>query len=88
MREALSRSVPATPLAALQSAWLGAVGDRIAAVARPVSEVDGEVVVECADPVWAQELDLMQEKLLASLRERLGERAPSGLRFRVGELED
>jgi predicted nucleic acid-binding Zn ribbon protein len=41
------------------------------------------LTVECADAVWAQELDLMQETLLERLREELGEQAPRGLRFRV-----
>jgi predicted nucleic acid-binding Zn ribbon protein len=67
----------------VQSAWAATVGERIAAVARPVSERGGTVVVGCSDPVWAQELDLMQERLLEGLRERLGERAPKDLRFRV-----
>ena len=59
------------------------VGERIAAVASPVSERGGEVTVSCSDSVWAQELDLMQAQLLERLRERLGERAPQSLRFRV-----
>ncbi len=49
------------------------MGDELAARAEPVSERDGEVIVECADAVWAQELDLMQAQLLERLRERLGE---------------
>jgi len=59
------------------------VGERIAAVARPLSERGGEVLVGCSDSVWAQELDLMQEQLLQRLREQLGEQAPKSLRFRV-----
>jgi predicted nucleic acid-binding Zn ribbon protein len=82
-RAALEQVAPQTPLAAVQSAWREAVGERIATVAAPVSERGGEVVVSCSDSVWAQELDLMQEQLLERLRGRLGERAPHGLRFRV-----
>ncbi len=85
MRAALSRAAPKTPLAAVQAIWTGAVGERVAAVAEPVSEREGEVVVSCADSVWAQELDLMQMQLLDRLRERLGEEAPERLRFRVKE---
>jgi predicted nucleic acid-binding Zn ribbon protein len=55
----------------------------LSAVAVPVSERAGTLTVECADAVWAQELDLMQEQLLQRLREELGERAPEALRFRV-----
>jgi predicted nucleic acid-binding Zn ribbon protein len=72
-------------LAGLQSVWAELVGERIAAVARPVSERAGVVTVDCSDSVWAQELDLMQAQLLERLRERLGERAPQTLRFRVND---
>ena len=83
LRAALDRAAPKTPLASLQAAWSEVVGERIAAVAGPVSERGGEVTVSCSDSVWAQELDLMQAQLLERLRERLGERAPGSLRFRV-----
>ena len=82
-RTALERAAPKTQLAGIQAAWTGAVGERIAAVAEPVSERDGELTVSCTDSVWAQELDLMQAQLLARLREQLGESAPERLRFRV-----
>ena len=85
MRAALERAAPKTPLAATQAAWAEAMGERIAAVAKPVSQRGGEVTVSCSDSVWAQELDLMQEELLNRLRERLGEQAPSSLRFRAEE---
>ncbi len=67
---------PKTPLAAIQSAWSSAVGEQLAAVAAPVSERDGTLTVECADAVWAQELDLMQGTLLERLRERSGGAGP------------
>jgi predicted nucleic acid-binding Zn ribbon protein len=70
-------------LAAIQAGWSAAVGERLAAVANPVSKREGVLTVECADAVWAQELDLMQETLLQRLREELGEQAPQALRFRV-----
>jgi predicted nucleic acid-binding Zn ribbon protein len=80
---ALKRAAPRTPLASVQTAWPTTVGEHLAAVAEPVSERDGTLTVECADAVWAQELDLMQATLLERLREELGERAPEALRFRV-----
>ncbi|MGE5281565.1 MAG: DciA family protein [Chloroflexota bacterium] len=67
----------------MQLVWAEVVGERIAAVAKPVSERAGEVTVACRDSVWVQELDLLQEQLLRALSERLGERAPRSLRFRV-----
>jgi len=82
-RVARDRLAPKTGLAAVQAAWSAALGERLAAVATPVSERSGTLTVECVDAVWAQELDLMQEQLLQRLREELGERAPEALRFRV-----
>jgi predicted nucleic acid-binding Zn ribbon protein len=72
----------------VQSVWEEVVGERVAAMAQPVSERQGEVTIACADPVWAQELDLMQEQLQQGLRERLGEDSPSSLRFRVKDDRD
>lgn len=76
---------PKTLLAAVQGAWARAVGDVIAAQAEPVSERDGVVRVACRTATWAQELDLMQDELLARLREELADGAfaesLSGLRF-------
>ena len=83
LRSALERAAPATPLAAVQAAWGDAVGERVAAVAEPVSERGGTLVVRCEDPVWAEELELLQDRLLERLEEALGERAPKALRFRV-----
>jgi len=80
---ALQRAAPQTPLAAIQTAWANAVGEQLSSQAVPVSERDGTLVIECADAVWAQELDLMQETLLERLREQVGEQAPEALRFRV-----
>jgi predicted nucleic acid-binding Zn ribbon protein len=83
LQAALQRAAPKTPLAAAQGAWSAAVGEQLAAVAIPVSERDGTLTVECADAVWAQELDLMQDSLLERLRAQVGEQAPQALRFRV-----
>ncbi|HEX8752766.1 MAG TPA: DUF721 domain-containing protein [Solirubrobacterales bacterium] len=80
---ARERVAPQTGLAAAQAAWREAVGEQIAAVATPVSERAGTLTVECANGVWAQELDLMQEQLLERLRAELGDRSPQALRFRV-----
>lgn len=80
---ALQRAAPKTPLAAVQTAWSTAVGEQLAAVAAPVSERGGTLTIECADAVWAQELDLMQATLLERLRDELGASAPEALRFRV-----
>jgi predicted nucleic acid-binding Zn ribbon protein len=83
IRAARDRAAPRTGLAAVQAAWAGAVGERIAAIATPVSERAGKLTIECTDSVWAQELDLMQEQLLERLREQLGELTPAELKVRV-----
>lgn len=82
-KAALQKAAPKTPLAAVQAAWSAAVGEQLAAVAVPVSERDGVLTIECADAVWTQELDLMQESLLQRLRDEVGEQAPRELRFRL-----
>src|SRR3954451_12266178 len=80
---ALQQVAPQNPRVAMQARWYTEVGERLAAVATPVSEREGVLTVECADAVWAQELDLMQAALLQRLRDELGEQAPQALRFRV-----
>jgi predicted nucleic acid-binding Zn ribbon protein len=83
IRAARDLVAPQTGLAAVQAAWSQAVGERLAAVATPVSERAGTLTIECVDGVWVQELDLMQGQLLERLGEELGERAPKALRFRL-----
>lgn len=83
LRTALAAAAPRTRLATVQAAWAEAVGERLAAAAEPVAERGDEIVVACTDPVWAQELDLMQGQLIELLRARIGDTAPSSLRFRV-----
>jgi predicted nucleic acid-binding Zn ribbon protein len=83
LREVRAEVEPATSLAAVQGAWRAAVGDRIAAQARPLSERDGVITVGCTAATWAQELDLLQDELLARLNALLGPRRVQGLRFVV-----
>jgi len=82
-------SEPATLLAAVQSHWGEAVGERIAAEAVPVRERAGTITVCCRAATWAQELDLLQGELLARLNDTLGKEQVERLRFIVGdELAD
>lgn len=83
IRAARDRVAPRTGLAAVQAAWAETVGEHLASVATPVSERAGTLTIECADTVWAQELDLMQVQLLERLRAELGDLAPKALRFRL-----
>ena len=71
---------PATLLAEVQRVWPQAAGDAFAQASEPVSERDGVVTVACASAVWAQELDLLSERVLDRLEEELGRRAVRRLR--------
>ena len=64
--------MPATLLAQVQRAWPEAAGDVLAGVAEPVSERDGVVTVACGSAVWAQEIDLLAERLADALNDALG----------------
>jgi predicted nucleic acid-binding Zn ribbon protein len=80
--EALGRAEPATLLAAVQSAWPGAVGEAIAREATPVAERSGTVTVACSSSAWAQELDLLGTQILEKIRPELPSgTALEGLRF-------
>ena len=70
---ALERAEPETLLAAVQSAWPGAVGEAVAREASPVSERDGVVTVACQSATWAQELDLLSGQILTQVRQNLPE---------------
>ena len=88
IRAVRAEAEPATLLAAAQSAWPTAVGERIAREARPVRERDGTVTVACLAATWAQELDLLQDELLKGLNEALRPRRVESLRFVVGDELD
>jgi predicted nucleic acid-binding Zn ribbon protein len=71
---------PATLLAAVQRAWPEAAGEAFAAQSEPVAERDGVITVACTSAVWAQELDLLSERVVERLNEGLGRPAVRGLR--------
>jgi predicted nucleic acid-binding Zn ribbon protein len=71
---------PATLLAEVQRAWPEAAGAAFAGASEPVAERDGVVTVACVSAVWAQELDLMSERVVGQLNEALGRPAVSKLR--------
>ena len=74
------QAAPQTPLAAVQLVWAETVGEKVARVSEPVSERGGRVTVACASAVWAQELDLMSERVVAELNLRLGRSRVTRLR--------
>jgi predicted nucleic acid-binding Zn ribbon protein len=84
--ELTSTLAPATTLAAVQEVWERAVGPAIAAASRPVSERAGVLTVLCDAAVWAQELELMGEQLIARINAELGAESIERLRCRTGPL--
>jgi predicted nucleic acid-binding Zn ribbon protein len=75
-----ARLAPATLLAEVQRAWPEAAGDAVAAQSSPIAERDGVITVACSSAVWAQELDLLSERVVERLNERLARPAVRGLR--------
>ncbi|MDQ6835060.1 MAG: DUF721 domain-containing protein [Actinomycetota bacterium] len=71
---------PDTLLGAVQRSWPAAVGEAIAAEARPTSERGGVVTVACSASVWAQELDLMAPQILIRLNQALAQGSVQRLR--------
>jgi predicted nucleic acid-binding Zn ribbon protein len=81
LRRLVAESAPETPLAAVQAAWPRAAGETVARQAEPVAERDGLVTVACRTATWAQELDLLQDRLRARLNEEIGAETVKSLRF-------
>ena len=75
-----ARLAPATLLAEVQRAWPDAAGEAFAAQSEPVAEREGVVTVACASAVWAQELDLLSERVVERLNKNLGRPAVQRLR--------
>jgi predicted nucleic acid-binding Zn ribbon protein len=71
---------PATLLAEVQRAWESAAGAAFAAQCTPDGERDGVVTVACSSSVWAQELELLSERVVERLNGQLGRPAVRGLR--------
>jgi len=71
---------PATLLAEVQRAWHAAAGAAFAAQCIPDAERGGVVTVACTSAVWAQELDLLSERVVERLNDLLGRPAVRGLR--------
>jgi len=82
VRDSLSRY--RTPLAAVLERWRAAVGEDIAAHARPVAVRDGTLFVEVDDPTWASQLRWLGADLLRRLAEAAGEPVAERLEVRVG----
>ena len=84
--DALTASLqPQTLLAEVQRVWSRAAGP-FADVATPFSERQGTVTVACPQAVWAQELDLMSERVIERLNGELGRPVVQRLRVHARPL--
>jgi hypothetical protein len=85
IRSELGRFGPAEGMGRIVEAWPAAVGETIARNAWPARlSRDGTLHVATRDSVWAFELGQQGDRI----RERLGELAPSALRFAPGPLPE
>ena len=75
---------PASTLGRVQQVWERTAGSAIALAARPTAERNGVLTVTCEASVWAQELDLLADQLIASLNAALGAAEIRELRCRSG----
>ena len=64
--------------------WPLVVGAEAARHSEPAAVQAGVLAVEVDSSVWAQHLQLRHDEILAALRQRLGEGAPTSLHIRVG----
>ncbi|MDI7267961.1 MAG: DUF721 domain-containing protein [Myxococcota bacterium] len=71
----------------LCDAWTRAVGDRAAAVVRPVRLSGGVLLVRAASPVWRAEIRLRAAEIVERLRAEIGD-AVRSLDIRVGTAGD
>jgi hypothetical protein len=89
IRRELSRFGPAAGLGDIVAAWPECVGAGIAANAWPARLArDGSLHVTTSSSGWAFELTHLATSILERLQERLGESAPTGLRFAPGLLPE
>jgi hypothetical protein len=67
--------------------WPAVVGDVIASRTHPLFVNHGVLTVAVASSSWANELNLLKPRLMASLNEKVGRGVIQDLRWRVGEWQ-
>ncbi|MDD4957321.1 MAG: DUF721 domain-containing protein [Candidatus Omnitrophica bacterium] len=73
---------------AIHEAWVKAVGEKKAAVARPVDMKKGTLVVIVKDSPWLYSLTMEKKQTLAGFnKEYTGRIKAKDIRFRVGKLD-
>ena len=71
---------PPSLIGRVQRVWPEVAGAALAKHAEPVSEHGRELLLRCADAVWAEEVRLMSIELTGRLNEVLGEGSLTGIR--------
>ena len=66
-----------------EAADMAAAKEAFARAAEPVAERDGVITVACDSAVWAQELDLLSERVVEALNGAIGRPAVRRLRPRA-----
>lgn len=89
VKRELGRFGAAGSMAEIVEAWPVLVGEQIARSAWPARVArDGTLHVATSSSAWAFELQQLAPELLERLRGRLGDEAPTGLRFAPGKLPE
>jgi predicted nucleic acid-binding Zn ribbon protein len=73
----------ARAVAGVFAEWAELVGPQIAAHAKPVSLVEGRLLVEVDEPGWATQLRYLEADILGRLAPAAGAGAPTSLEVRV-----
>ena len=66
--------------------WPAIVGEKAAKASRPDVIRDGILFVNCKSSVWAQELTLYKDRIMADLNKRAGSKVIRDVRFSGGGL--
>jgi predicted nucleic acid-binding Zn ribbon protein len=89
IKRELSRFGPQGGMPELLEVWPEAVGEMVSANAWPARIArDGTLHVNTSSSAWAFELAQLAPTIATRLQEKLGEKAPKGLRFTVGHLPE
>lgn len=48
--------------------WKNVVGDKVASHTLPLTIVDGKLTIQCSSTAWANQMRLMQQELLSTIR--------------------
>ena len=73
--------------ARLLEAWDDCLGSELAPHCRPDGLARGVMRGRVRDSAWMQRVQLEKPEILARVRQRLGDDAPTDLRLRVGPIE-